>query len=140
MNPPILSESQKKQLINAAAAAWKKAYAPYSQFQVGAALLSDQGKIYTGCNVENASYGLSICAERNAIATAIAAEGAAQFTIKAIAIANNRQIPCSPCGACRQVIAEFSLDTSLIFLGAEGYQTCSISQLLPQEFSLADRR
>ncbi len=138
MNQPHLTESEEKQLITKAEAARKKAYAPYSQFQVGAALLTHQGKIFTGCNVENASYGLTMCAERNAIATAIAEEGADNLTIKAIAIANNRHVPCSPCGACRQVIAEFTTDASLIFLSREGYQTRSLSQLLPQEFSLSD--
>ena len=84
MNQPPLTESEEKQLITKAEAARKKAYAPYSQFQVGAALLTHQGKIFTGCNVENASYGLTMCAERNAIATAIAEEGADNLTIKAI--------------------------------------------------------
>ncbi len=138
MNQPPLTESEKNLLITRAEAALKKAYAPYSQFQVGAALLTDQGKIYTGCNVENASYGLSVCAERNAIAAAVAEEGGDNLTIKAIAVSNNRHVPCSPCGACRQVIAEFCTDTSLIFLSPDGYQTQTLRQLLPQEFSLSD--
>ena len=133
-----LTETETTQLISQAEAAWKNAYAPYSHFQVGAALLTDEGKIFTGCNVENASYGLTVCAERNVIATAIADEGAEKLKIKAIAIANNRHVPCSPCGACRQVIAEFGTDISIIFLGRDGYQTFTLRQLLPQEFSALD--
>ncbi len=138
MNRSPLSETETTQLISQAEAAWKKAYAPYSHFQVGAALLTYEGKIFTGCNVENASYGLTVCAERNVIATAIADEGAEQLKIKAIAIANNRHVPCSPCGACRQVISEFGTDISIIFLSRDGYQTFTLRQLLPQEFSALD--
>ena len=132
----IITEAQKNQLIEQAQQAYQKAYAPYSQFQVGAALLTEQGNIFTGCNVENVSYGLSTCAERNAIAAAILNEGGEQMKIRAIAIANNRQIPCSPCGACRQVIAEFAQeDTLVIFLGAKDIEIASITELLPAGFS-----
>ncbi len=135
MNRPPLTEAEKIQLINRAETAWKNAYAPYSKFQVGAALLTEEGKIFTGCNVENASYGLSLCAERNVIANAIAELGAENFKIKAIAIANNRQVPCSPCGACRQVISEFGTDINIIFFTTQGYQNLTIGELLPEEFS-----
>ncbi len=138
MNQYTLTETEKNHLIAKAEAAWKNAYAPYSKFQVGAALLTSQGKIYTGCNVENASYGLTICAERNVIAAAIAEEGADNLQIKAIAVANNRQVPCSPCGACRQVILEFGTDINIIFLSSQDYQTKTIRQLLPQQFSGSD--
>jgi len=79
------------------------AYAPYSQFRVGAALLTSDGKIVTGCNVENASYGMTNCAERTAIFSAIAHSGP-KLNIRAIAVVNDQGMPCSPCGACRQVI------------------------------------
>ena len=84
-----------------------KAYAPYSKFQVGAAVLSAANKIYLGCNVENASYGLTLCAERSAIAAAIKSEGP-EMRIQAIAIAVDPSFIASPCGACRQVIQEFA--------------------------------
>ncbi len=132
----IITEAQKNQLIEQAQQAYQKAYAPYSQFQVGAALLTEQGNIFTGCNVENVSYGLSTCAERNAIAAAVLNEGGEQMKIQAIAIANNRQIPCSPCGACRQVIAEFAQEnTIVIFLGQKGIEISNITDLLPAGFS-----
>ncbi len=132
----IITEEQKNQLWETAQQAYQKAYAPYSQFHVGAALLTQQGNIFTGCNVENISYGLTVCAERNAIASAIATEGGEQMKIQAIAIANNRQIPCSPCGACRQVIAEFAQEnTIVIFLGQKGLEIAIITELLPSEFS-----
>ncbi len=92
------------ELILSAIAARLRAYAPYSRFQVGAALLAKDGRVFTGCNVENLSYGLTICAERNAVFAAVAA-GATEFA--AIAIAADTREPISPCGACRQVMAEF---------------------------------
>ncbi|MDJ0898168.1 MAG: cytidine deaminase [Xenococcus sp. MO_188.B8] len=132
----IITEEQKIQLWETAQQAYQKAYAPYSQFHVGAALLTQQGNIFTGCNIENVSYGLTTCAERNAIAIAVASEGGEQMKIQAIAIANNRQIPCSPCGACRQVIAEFAQEnTIVIFLGQKGLEIAIITELLPSEFS-----
>ena len=91
-------------LISAATAARLQAYAPYSNFQVGAALLAKDGRIFTGCNVENLSYGLTICAERNALFAAVTA-GVREFD--AIAIVADTREPVSPCGACRQVMAEF---------------------------------
>ena len=132
----LLSQNLIKQLIEAAENVLINAYAPYSQFQVGAAVLTKQGNIFTGCNVENVSYGLSICAERNAIASAVATEGGTNLEIIAIAIANKPQIPCSPCGACRQVIQELGAKSTVIFQGARGWQTTSIDKLLPQGFSL----
>ncbi len=132
----IITEAQKNQLLEKAQQACQQAYAPYSQFYVGAALLTQQGRIVTGCNVENISYGLTICAERNAIASAVATEGGAKMKIRAIAIANNRQVPCSPCGACRQVIAEFAQEnTIVIFRGETNLETATITELLPVGFS-----
>lgn len=97
-----------EKLINQAMEARKNAYVPYSDFPVGAAVLTDKGKIYTGCNVENASYGLSNCAERTAIFKAVSEEGDIQ--LKALAVVAKANISCVPCGACRQVMAEFSAD------------------------------
>ena len=132
----IITEEQKIQLLEKSQQAYQKAYAPYSQFQVGAALLTQQGNIFTGCNVENVSYGLTICAERNAITSAVAIEGGNQMNIQAIAITNNRQIPCAPCGACRQVIAEFAQEnTIVIFLGQKGIEISTLTELLPTGFS-----
>lgn len=131
----LITDEQQEQLIATAQQLLVKAYAPYSQFRVGAAVLTEKGNIFSGCNVENASYGLSICAERNAIATAIAAEGGDKINLKAIAIVNDRDISCSPCGACRQVIWEFGENAMVIFRGNQGWQTLSIANLLPAGFS-----
>ena len=132
----MINESEREQLIEIATEALDSAYAPYSKFYVGAAVLLNNGKIYSGCNVENASYGLSMCAERNAIANAIIGEGKDTIKIKAIAITNSQQVSCSPCGACRQVIWEFGKEAEVIFLGNGEWQTMAIEQLLPAGFSL----
>ena len=131
----LMSLEIRDRLIEAAEKAVIKAYAPYSKFQVGAAVLTKQGNIFTGCNVENVSYGLSICAERNAIATAVATEGGSIMEVVAIAIANNRQIPCSPCGACRQVIRELGQQAIVIFQDSSGWQVTLVEKLLPKGFS-----
>jgi cytidine deaminase len=131
-----LTESETQQLIEAATQAISSAYAPYSQFRVGAAVMTTKGKIFAGCNVENASYGLSMCAERNAIANAIMVEGSDKIELKAIAVVNNQNLPCSPCGACRQVIWEFGQKAQVIFWGNKGWQNSTIRDLLPQGFSL----
>ena len=130
----LIALEKREQLIEAAKKILTNAYAPYSQFQVGAAVLTQQGNIFTGCNVENVAYGLSICAERNAIAQAVAKEGAT-MKIVAIAIANSRQVPCSPCGACRQVIQELGHKAVVIFQDEAGWQSLTIEQLLPEGFS-----
>jgi cytidine deaminase len=125
----------RKRLIAAAETAMERAYALYSNFFVGAALLAESGATYTGCNVENASYGLTICAERNAIFAGVAAEGP-KFRIRAIAVANKACIACSPCGACRQVIHEFGPEAAVIFRGSDGYVEARAKELLPAGFSL----
>lgn len=130
-----ISSAQKEQLWEAAKAAAARAYAPYSKFHVGAALLAGSGAIYTGCNVENASYGLTNCAERSAIFSGVGAEGD-KFTIRAIAVYNANQVACSPCGACRQVIFEFGPAALVMFQGRNGREHASISDLLPAGFSL----
>ncbi len=130
------SENRVRQrLLAAARRAMEHAYAPYSKFKVGAALLTTRGDLFTGCNVENASYGMSNCAERTAIFTAVAQVGPA-MEIQAIAVANSRNAPCSPCGACRQVIYEFGPDASVIFRGSKNWKTLPITRLLPEGFRL----
>ncbi|MGL4884456.1 MAG: cytidine deaminase [Waterburya sp.] len=136
MAQSVLTESEKQQLMEVATQALASAYAPYSQFRVGAAVLTTTGKIFAGCNVENASYGLSMCAERNAIANAIMVEGSDKIEIKAIAVVNNQDVPCSPCGACRQVIWEFGQQAEVIFRSDRGWQHSNIKELLPYGFSL----
>ena len=122
-------------LLAAARKAALNAYAPYSHFRVGAALLGEDGRIYTGCNVENASYGLTVCAERNAFFHAIA-EGCRRFT--ALALAAERPVP--PCGACRQVLAELCPPTMPIYLSTmETAGTCTrttLGALFPDPFAL----
>ena len=131
-----LTETKKRQLIEAATKALDNSYAPYSKFKVGAAVLTTTGNIFAGCNVENASYGLSMCAERNAIANAIIGEGKDTIEVEAIAVTNSNNVSCSPCGACRQVIWEFGQDAEVIFLGNQGWQSATIRELLPAGFSL----
>jgi len=123
-----------KKLLVAAQAAQRRAYAPYSKFRVGAALLLANGKIFTGCNVENASYGLTICAERVAIAKAVS-EGCRKF--QAIAIVAPCTAP-TPCGACRQVLAEFG-DMAVVCADSRRLATAQLyqlSELLPAAFKL----
>ena len=113
----------------------KNAYAPYSKFHVGACALYESGNTYTGCNVENTSYGITLCAERNALSTAIAAgEKSKLFAIAIIALERNF---CPPCGACRQWIAEFSKDAKVILKNDDGtLAILGIKELLPYTFVL----
>ena len=128
------AQTQKDALLAAAQTATHNAHAPYSRFFVGAAVLLDSGEVFTGCNVENASYGLTICAERNAIFAAVAAKG--RISIRAIAAVNSVGTACSPCGACRQVIAEFSRPETLVYYqGQHGIIETTIAELLPDSFS-----
>ena len=123
-------------LLSAARRAIKNAHAPYSKFKVGAALVTTKGRIFVGCNVENASYGMTNCAERTAIFTAVAQLGP-KMEIRAIAVANNQNAPCSPCGACRQVIYEFGPKAVVFFRGKSGDDTeLPITDLLPEGFRL----
>ena len=119
-------------IIQAAIDARQRAYAKYSGYQVGAALLSSSGEIITGCNVENASYGLTLCAERVAIGSAVA-QGLREFSAIAIATADGS----APCGACRQVLAEFSPDLPILLVPVEppgDVVTTSLDLLLPRQF------
>ncbi|MFZ3373826.1 MAG: cytidine deaminase [Desulfitobacteriaceae bacterium] len=133
MNIPDISENKiRNELISQARQASEQAYAPYSHYPVGAAAYFSSGKIYTGCNVENASYGLTICAERNAIFQAIA-KGEQQ--LESIAIYVPQKVFPSPCGACRQVMREFALNCSVILINGQGEtKVTKLSQLLPDSF------
>ena len=120
------------QLVDAARAAQQQAYCPYSRYRVGAALLAEDGRIFSGCNVENASYGLTICAERSAIFTAVSA-GARRF--RRIVVATDSDPPGPPCGACRQVLAEFGLELEVESVGPVQSRRWRVRDLLPDAFS-----
>jgi cytidine deaminase len=119
-------------LRSAAAAAQANAYAPYSGFRVGAALETGSGAVIVGCNVENGSYGMTLCAERNALAAAVA-QGHQDF--KRLGLVSDAPTPISPCGACRQVLAEFAPDMVVESWGAEGgTEQWTVRELLPAAF------
>ena len=128
-----------RDLVDQAVAAARHAHAPYSHYPVGAALLGEDGRVYTGCNVENASYGLTNCAERTAIFKAVS-EGCTRFQAVAIAAGDARNPPL-PCGACRQVIAEFCPGPTSIHVAPldhpETFRTFTLDQLLPHRFQMA---
>lgn len=125
-----------EKLIDIAKEARERAYVPYSKFKVGAALLTKEGKIFTGCNIENASYGLTCCAERTAIFKAVS-EGYNEFD--ALAVIADVPTVCSPCGACRQVMAEFNDEMKVHMANLQGqYKTVTVSELLPGYFSAED--
>jgi cytidine deaminase len=130
-----ISAEVRDRLLASAREVMAHAYAPYSNFQVGAAILTADGKVFTGCNVENASYGLTICAERNAIFAAVAATKG-KPVIAAVAVATNPEVACSPCGACRQVIAEFGKDAVVYYKGPDSIKQLTMAELLPDCFSL----
>lgn len=130
-----LSEDEKKSLIQTALEARRWAYAPYSHYPVGAALLTDSGRIYDGVNIENAAFPNGICAERVAVFKAVS-EGERSFSAVAVVTSNAG----SPCGACRQVLAEFGLDTAVLLANDQGelvQETC-LSDLLPGAFGPED--
>jgi cytidine deaminase len=118
-------------LISAARSAQARAYAPYSKFRVGAALEAADGTVFIGCNVENASYGLTICAERAAICAAVSA-GATRF--RRAVVVSDIDPPAAPCGACRQVLAEFGLDLAIDGVGSRQTVNWRLSDLLPEAF------
>ena len=135
MPKKAVSAAQRRKLEQAAANVMKNAHAPYSNFHVGSAILLTNGKIFSGCNVENASYGMTNCAERTAIFSAVAQLGPT-IEIRAVAVTNDQGVPCSPCGACRQVIYEFGPDATIFFQGANGPKRAHITELLPEGFRL----
>lgn len=124
------------ELIEAARQAREKAYVPYSHFPVGAALLTEDGTLYTGCNIENASYGLANCAERTAIFKAVS-DG--HHRIAVLAVTADTDKPVSPCGACRQVISEFGPEARVILANLKGdVRVTSVPELLPGAFRETD--
>jgi cytidine deaminase len=130
-----VTESQIKELLLRANEVRKNAYAPYSRFHVGASVLTSSGKVYQGCNVENASYGLCICAERNAIAAAVAA-GERDFVALAV-VGGDGEKPVTPCGACRQVMVEFAPELIVAMAGGAGIEKPLVktaAELLPHYF------
>ncbi|HYC30706.1 MAG TPA: cytidine deaminase [Gemmatimonadales bacterium] len=118
-------------LVTAARAAQQQAYAPYSRFRVGAALEADDGRVFVGCNVENASYGLTICAERAAVCAAVSA-GARR--LRRAVVATDIDPPAAPCGACRQVMSEFGADLSVTAVGPGQSVSWTMRELLPAAF------
>jgi cytidine deaminase len=120
-------------LIEQAQAAQQRAYAPYSNFRVGVALLGASGRVYQGCNVENASYSVTMCAEQGAVSAAVAA-GEQNFTH--MALVTDSSHPESPCGACRQVLSEFAPGLEILSVGSSGVQQrWTIEELLPAAFT-----
>ncbi len=131
----MLASDERERLIAAAIEARRWAYVPYSNYPVGAALLSKSGRIYEGVNVENAVYPLTICAERSAVFKAVS-EGEREFTAIAVVTRNGG----SPCGSCRQVLAEFGMDILVLIADESGQLVCetTVAELLPSAFSSQD--
>lgn len=139
-SPAEKDNPMRERLRGLATEAANHSYAPYSNFHVGAALLLDNGEIVTGANVENASYGLTICAERSAMVRAVARFGP-QVRLRAVCVVNLNHAASSPCGACRQFLAEFaSAETPVYFPDTEGEAAETIRSLLPFGFEMAGRR
>ena len=126
-----MTELEIQKLMDCAIKARENAYSPYSHFAVGAALLCEDGTLYEGCNIENASYGLTNCAERTAIFKAVS-EGHIKF--KALAVVADTEGPCAPCGACRQVISEFDIPQIILANLKGNYKVISLDELLPFRF------
>jgi homotetrameric cytidine deaminase len=134
MNDQPFPEPALEELLEEARRAALHSYSPYSGFRVGAALRLSSGAIVTGTNVENVSYGLTICAERSALVQAVSRFGPS-IRIEAVAVANLNDAPSPPCGACRQVLAEFVLPQApVIFPAADGVRTLPFTELLPLAF------
>lgn len=130
----MLADSDRRRLLEAAREAASRAYCPYSKFPVGAAVLSGEGTIFAGCNVENASYGLTICAERNAVFQLVAS-GESPILVRAVLIYTPTSTPTAPCGACRQVLNEFGPSCDILSL-CDGPDELlfKLGQLLPEAF------
>lgn len=136
-NRNVYNLPEPDELVRLALKVRENAYVPYSGFHVGVALFADNGKVYTGCNVENASYGAAICAERTAIVKAIS-DGAKR--ILAIAVSSDSNSPTMPCGICRQVLSEFCLSTMPLFLSNRNgeFKIYSFDDILPYSFKKSD--
>jgi cytidine deaminase len=133
---PELELEQQRALLREAEAAMAQAYAPYSGFAVGAALLAADGRVYRGCNVENASFGLTVCAERVALGNAVTH---GERDLRAVAVVTTRRdVPVAPCGACRQVLAELTPDLLVVLPGPDGPRLRRLSALLPDSFGPED--
>ena len=130
-----MTEQEIQKLIDRAIVAREKTYSPYSHFGVGAVLVCEDGSIYEGCNIENASYGLTNCAERTAIFKAVS-EGHTKF--KALAVVADTEGPCAPCGACRQVMGEFNIPIIIMGNLKGDIEVVSTEALLPFSFSSTD--
>ena len=136
MSQAKISGEEQERLLREARNVMRNAHAPYSKFYVGAAVLLENGKIYSGCNVENASYGMTVCAERCAIFSAVAELGPKNVQVRAVGVTTAADVPAAPCGACRQVIYEFGPEAIVIFRGSKGVQQSHITELLPEGFRL----
>jgi len=136
MNRTILPQETLDELLQQARDAARQSYSPYSGFRVGAALRLTSGKVVTGTNVENVSYGLTICAERAALVRAVSEFGP-QIRVEAVAVANLNDAASPPCGACRQMLSEFALpDSPVVFPAADGMRTMPFSEVLPLAFDM----
>jgi len=131
----VISDFDRQRLLEAAREAAARAYCPYSNFPVGAAVLSGAGGVYAGCNVENASHGLTICAERNAVFHLVASSGESPILVRAVLIYTPTPTPTAPCGACRQVLNEFGPTCEVVSLcdGPDELRL-TLDQLLPAAF------
>ena len=139
MNNPSQTDAMLLSLLDRARQAAQHAYAPYSGFRVGAALCLTNGETVTGANVENVSYGLTLCAERSALVRAVSKFGP-EIRIEAVAVANLNDAPSPPCGACRQVLAEFILpDAPVIFPADDGARMLPFRELLPLAFEMKEK-
>lgn len=136
-HPSGLSAEQINEMLTLARQVAERSYSPYSKFRVGASILLEDGSIFTGCNVENASYRLTTCAEQTAIAKAISEVGP-KIRLRAVAVANLNGAASMPCGACRQTLLEFgSPETWIFFPGEDGAAEVSLADLIPYGFHLA---
>jgi cytidine deaminase len=132
-----LDDTECEQLMEAAREASSRAFAPWSGLQVGAVLLAGSGETYRGCNVENSAFGLTMCAERVAVFSAVAEVGREKLDVRALAVVSADGSSCPPCGACRQVLAELAPDAFVIFRDQGGVRQVPVGELLPYGFRMS---